>query len=170
MADQPAVGDVIKDIVADIRTIVRGEIDLAKAEVVPGAKKAGLGVGLFVGAGVIGLLVINALFRCLGFAFSAIFWPHFQPVGAFALGFLCAAGVYLIIALIVALIGFKNVKKAKKPEAAIREAQTTKNSVEQAVNSGMTEAKMISTRGKKTIGRDAQGRITTMYSVPENEA
>ena len=38
MATQPAVSDVLSSITSDVQTIVRGEIELAKAEIVPQVK------------------------------------------------------------------------------------------------------------------------------------
>ena len=45
MADESGIAEVIKNIQADVSTIVRGEIELAKAELIPQAKAAGLGAG-----------------------------------------------------------------------------------------------------------------------------
>lgn len=171
MADQPAISDVVRDITADIRTIVRGEIELAKAEVVPGAKKAGVGAGLLAGAAVFGLIALNVLFVCLGFLFTNLFWGHTAtPIGAFGFGFLCAAGVYLLIALVLAGIGFLNVKKLKKPDAAIAQANKSAGAVGNAVNRGLSEVRMISTRGKKIITKDDTGQITTVYAGPKRLA
>jgi len=43
MAEQPDIAEVIKNIQADVTTIVKGEIELAKAELMPQAKAAGIG-------------------------------------------------------------------------------------------------------------------------------
>ena len=57
MANQLDIADAIKAIQADVTTIVRGEVELAKAELVPQVKSAGIGAGLFgaVAGGVFGL-------------------------------------------------------------------------------------------------------------------
>jgi hypothetical protein len=168
MADIEAA---IQQITADIRTIVRGEIELAKAEVVPGAKKAGLGAGLLAGAGVVALLAVNVLFVSLGFAFTHLFWGNFGPIAAFALGFLCAAGVYLVLAAILALIGIANVKKLKTPQAAIAEGEKAVDVLSNAVGSGLAKVRLIASRGKKVITQDAAtGQIVTVYSGPRRLA
>ena len=46
MTDQP-VGDIIKSITDDVKLLVRDEIELAKAELMPAAKNGGIGAGLF---------------------------------------------------------------------------------------------------------------------------
>ena len=50
MTDQP-VGDLIKSITDDVKQLVRDEVALAKAELIPAAKNGGIGAGLFAGAG-----------------------------------------------------------------------------------------------------------------------
>ena len=50
MVDQSGIADVIKNIQADVTTIVKGEIELAKAELLPQAKAAGIdGFALNIG-------------------------------------------------------------------------------------------------------------------------
>lgn len=167
MADIEAT---LNQITADIRTIVRAEIELAKAEVVPGAKRAGLGAGLFVVAGVFVLIAVNVLFICLGFAFANLFWEHTSPIGAFGFGFLCAAGVYLLLAAAFALVGLANVKKLRKPEAAIAQAEKTLAAVNHAKSAGLANVRMVATRGKKVITRDETGQIVTVFSGPRRLA
>lgn len=167
MADIDAT---LKEITADIRTIVRGEIELAKAEVVPGAKKAGLGVGLLLGAGLFALIAVAVVFWSLGFAFTNLFWG-LGPVTAFALGFLCAAGVYLLIAVVLGVIGVLNVKKIRAPKAALAENERTTSAIAGAIDSGLADVKVLSTAGKKKITTDRTGQIVTVYadgrSLPE---
>ena len=44
--EEPSVGTLVQSAMADISTLVRSEIELAKAEVGKSAKKAGISVGL----------------------------------------------------------------------------------------------------------------------------
>ena len=46
MADL-AVADIIKNISDDVKLLVQDQVELAKAELTPAAKKGGTGVGLF---------------------------------------------------------------------------------------------------------------------------
>jgi len=59
MAEQP-IGDIVKAITADVKELVRDEVQLAKAELVPAAKTGGIGAGLLAGAAV---STWSALFR-----------------------------------------------------------------------------------------------------------
>lgn len=75
MASQPELADVIKEITADVTTIVKGEIELAKAELVPQAKSMGIGAGMFGGAGYFALngiaLLFLAISALIGHGFAA---------------------------------------------------------------------------------------------------
>jgi uncharacterized membrane protein YqjE len=58
--DRP-VGDLVKDLSAQTSTLVRKEIELARAELQQKGKVAGKGVGLLAGAAAFGLLALGAL-------------------------------------------------------------------------------------------------------------
>jgi hypothetical protein len=55
------IGDLVKQLAGQTSTLVRQEIDLAKAEMSEKASVAGKGAGLFGGAAVVGLLAAGAL-------------------------------------------------------------------------------------------------------------
>jgi uncharacterized membrane protein YqjE len=58
--DQP-IGDLLKQLSQQTTTLVRQELELAKAEVSEKGKKAGAGAGMFGGAGVAAMLGLGAL-------------------------------------------------------------------------------------------------------------
>jgi uncharacterized membrane protein YqjE len=60
-----SIGELLKQLSEETTTLVRKEIELAKAEVSEKGKKAGLGAGMFGGAGVAGLLALGSLTACL---------------------------------------------------------------------------------------------------------
>jgi uncharacterized membrane protein YqjE len=55
------LGDLVKELSSQVSTLVRQEVELAKAEVGEKGKKAGVGAGMFGGAGVAGLLSLICL-------------------------------------------------------------------------------------------------------------
>ena len=87
MATQPALSDVIESITSDVKTIVKGEIELAKAEMVPQVKSVGVGAGLFGAAGYLGLQAATLIFVALGFLISQFFLGLMAPGFAYASGF-----------------------------------------------------------------------------------
>ena len=55
------IGELLKQLSEQTATLVRQELNLAKAELTESGKKAGLGVGLFGAAGVVGFLTLATL-------------------------------------------------------------------------------------------------------------
>jgi uncharacterized membrane protein YqjE len=64
MHDRP-VGELLKQLANETTTLVRQELDLAKAEMREKAAKAGPGVGMWGAAGVTALLALGSLTACL---------------------------------------------------------------------------------------------------------
>ena len=60
LREQP-IGELLKRLSQETTTLVKMELDLAKAEVTQKGKQAGVGAGLLGGAGVAGLLALGAL-------------------------------------------------------------------------------------------------------------
>jgi len=56
-----SVGELVASLSRDLSTLVRQEVELAKVEMSEKGKKAGLGAGMFGGAGVAGLLALICL-------------------------------------------------------------------------------------------------------------
>jgi hypothetical protein len=55
---RPSIGDMLSDISSDLTTLMRQEVELAKAELQQSAKRAGKGAGMFAGAGVAGHMTL----------------------------------------------------------------------------------------------------------------
>lgn len=56
---QDSVAELVKELTRDISELVRQEIELARAEMTEKGKKAGLGVGMYGGAAVLGMAVVG---------------------------------------------------------------------------------------------------------------
>ncbi|GAB3625136.1 hypothetical protein GCM10027418_32230 [Mariniluteicoccus endophyticus] len=134
----PAVGDLVKLISDDVKTLVQGEIQLAKSELVPSAKNAGVGAGMFGAAGYLGLNAVSLLFIAGALGFAKLFDA---PTGWIALGFVSMAGVLLVLAGILALIGKGRIDKVKGPERTQAHAQATVDQVKAAVTRANAEVK-----------------------------
>ena len=102
-----SVADLVKQLSDQTATLVRQELDLAKAELTAKGKKAGLGAGMFGGAGVFGLYAVGALTACVILALSTAMdgW----------LAALIVAVVYGAVAGVLALIGKNKVKEGVPP-------------------------------------------------------
>ena len=101
------IGELLKQLSQETTTLVRQELDLAKAEMAEKGKKAGKGAGMFGGAGVVGFLALGALTAALILALDTAMegWLAALIVGL----------VYAAIAGVLALTGKKEVQQATPP-------------------------------------------------------
>lgn len=101
------IGELLKQLSEQTSTLVRQEIELAKAEVTDKGKKAGVGAGMLAGAGLVALLGLGALTAFLILLLD----------GALAnwLAALVVTIVYLALAGVLALMGKKQLQKAGPP-------------------------------------------------------
>jgi uncharacterized membrane protein YqjE len=100
-------GELLKELSDHTTTLVRKEIELAKAELGEKGKKAGQGAGMFGAAGLFGLLAFGALTTCIIVALDSAMelW----------LAALIVAVVYGAIAGVLALQGRNKVQEAGPP-------------------------------------------------------
>jgi uncharacterized membrane protein YqjE len=122
--------DLVKDISDQATRLVRSEIELAKAELAAKGKQAGIGAGMFGGAG---------LFAVFGFgALTAAAIAALATAVATWLAALIVAVVYFAVAGIAGLLGKGRVQQATPPlpERAISstktDIETTKARVKEA--------------------------------------
>jgi hypothetical protein len=128
-----AVGDIIKNITDDVKLLVQDQIELAKAELTPAAKKGGTGVGLFGAAGYFGLSASILLY------FAAAFGLVAAGLAAW-LAFLIVAAALLLIAAILAGIGYLIVKRIRPPERTIAQANLATTEVKDAAQRALAAA------------------------------
>ena len=103
--DGRSIGLVLADITANISTLLRQEVALAKAELRQSGTQAGKGIGLLAGAGVAGLLL-------LVFLSVSAWWGLGQYIGL-EWSALVVAAVWAIIALILFLTGKAELKRVQ---------------------------------------------------------
>ena len=81
-SDRP-VAELLKELSNQTSTLVRKELELAKAEMAEKGKQAGLGAGMLGGAGVVGLLALGGLTTCViaALGIGLDLWPAAVIVG-----------------------------------------------------------------------------------------
>lgn len=104
-ADNASLGELLGDVTRDLSTLMRQELELAKAEAKQSATKAGKGGGMLAGAGVAGHFVLVFLSLALMFALGAL-----MPLGWAAV---IVAVIWGIIAAVLAAGGRKELKQVK---------------------------------------------------------
>ena len=122
--ERPSLGTLVTGITGELSTLVRNEIELAKAEIKQSAQKGLAGSALFIAAAV--LLVMAWLLITFALVYVLI---EVADLPAWA-SFLIIAGGYLLIAAILIAIGYTQLKRARGPERAKAEVQRTKRIVE----------------------------------------
>jgi Putative Actinobacterial Holin-X, holin superfamily III len=128
-----AVGDIIKNITDDVKLLVQDQIELAKVELVPAAKMGGTGVGLFGAAGYFAISATIILY------FAAAFGLVAAGLAAW-LAFLIVGAALLLLAGILAGIGYLIVKRIRPPERTIAQANQTVAEVQGAAQSALAAA------------------------------
>ncbi|MDR5701219.1 phage holin family protein [Agromyces aerolatus] len=101
-AERESLGQLLQEVSRDLSTLLRQEVELAKAELKESAKKAGKGAGLFGGAGVAGLLA-------LVFVSIAAWWALGYLIGN-AWSALIVAVIWGIVAAVLAMTGKKEIE------------------------------------------------------------
>ena len=119
------VGELMKELAQETSTLVRQELDLAKAEMTQKGKRAGVGVGIVGAAGVVALLALGAL--------TAFFILALDGALANWLAALVVALAYGAIAAGLYFAGKEKVQEAGSPVPE-QTVETLKEDVEWAKN------------------------------------
>jgi uncharacterized membrane protein YqjE len=106
LRDRP-IGDLLKQLSEQTTTLVRQELELAKAEVSEKGKKAGTGAGMFGGAGVAAVLGLGAL--------TAAAITLLDNAMSTQLAALIVSVVWFAVAGVLALQGRNKVQEATPP-------------------------------------------------------
>lgn len=124
LKDQP-LADLLRQLSQETATLVRQEIELAKAEVTQKGKTAGVGVGIVGAAGVVALLALGALTACLVLALDIV-----MPA------WLAALIVAIVLGGVAAFLGLRGKEKVQEAGAPVPEqtVETVKEDIEWAKN------------------------------------
>ncbi len=141
-AGEQSVGDLVREVTTHLSTLVRAEVELARAEVTAEVRKGVTGSVFFAVAAVIGLFSLFFLFFTLAelLALVLLRWAAFAVV----------FGVMLLVAGLFGLLGYRKVRKIRKPERTIESLRES--------------AQMLQQRGRTDAGRpelDARSGATT---------
>jgi Putative Actinobacterial Holin-X, holin superfamily III len=128
-----AVGDIIKDMTDDVKLLVRDQVELAKAEMLPTAKKAGTGAGLLGGAAYFGISAVGIFYFAAAYGLVAAGLSEW-------LAFLIVGVALLLIAAVLGGIGYVILRKVKGPDRTVAQANMTVNEVKTAAQQALAAA------------------------------
>jgi hypothetical protein len=106
--DDRPMSELVKDLSEQTTTLVRQELELARVELTQKGKAAGIGAGMFGGAGLFGFFAFGALTACFIAALAT-------AVTHVWLAALIVAAVYGAVAGVLALTGKGKVQQATPP-------------------------------------------------------
>ncbi len=131
---EQSIGELVKEATANVSTLVRAEVELARAEVTAEVKKGLQGSIFFVAALVVVLFSLFFFFFAIG-EILAIWLPRWA---AFSIVF----GIMLLAAGLAAFLGWLRVRRIRKPERTIASLKDT--------------AQVLSTRGRTPSAPELQ--------------
>lgn len=114
-----SLGTLVSTATANVSSLVRLELELAKSEIRTSVKQGGTGAALAVVAvalAAVAFLMLSVA-AALGIATVLPDWA----------GFLIVAAVYLIIGGVLAFVGIRHLQRVKGPERATAELEKTKS-------------------------------------------
>src|SRR6201991_556463 len=125
--DERKLGELVFDVTEGVSSLVREEIQLAKAEVSEKAGKIARGAVVGIAAGVFAFLALILVMEGIAWllneeVFDGKTWP----------GFFIEAAVFLLIAALAAFVAYRAVRAGSPPvpSQAIEEAKLTKEMFE----------------------------------------
>src|SRR3954470_2403071 len=123
-ARERPIGELVKDLSSQTSTLVRQEIELARAEIQQKGKLAGKGAGMLGGAAIAALLALGAL--------TAGLVALLDKAMATWVAALIVMALWAIVALVLATAGKKSLQKATPP--APKTVETVKEDIQWAKN------------------------------------
>jgi uncharacterized membrane protein YqjE len=115
---EPSVGELVRRASEHVSTLVRAEVELAKAELSSTVKRAGIGGGMLAAAVALVLYSVPFLFVVIAEVLVAVGVPRW-------LAYFIVWVFFLLIAAVLALLGRRQLKKVNMPERTLQTAKDT---------------------------------------------
>ncbi|CDQ47256.1 MULTISPECIES: phage holin family protein [Mycolicibacterium] len=117
----PSIGDLVKDATAQVSTLVRAEVELAKAEITRDVKKGLTGSLFFIAALVVLFYSTFFLFFFIAELLDTWLWRW--------AAFLIVFGVMVLVTIALALLGYLKVRRIRGPRETIASVKETKEAL-----------------------------------------
>ncbi|RFD25014.1 hypothetical protein MUBE_11395 [Mycobacterium uberis] len=118
---EPSIGDLIKDVTTQVSTLVRAEVELARAEIIRDVKKGLTGSVLFIAA--LMVLFYSAFFFFLFFAEVLDIWLWRW------MAFLIVFAIMIVVTTALVLLGFLKVRRIRGPRQTIESVKETRTAL-----------------------------------------
>lgn len=121
-AEDPTIGKLVVDAFDDFGTLLRHIVELAKSEMKVSVRAGGTAIALFATAGF--LLLLSLILVSISIAYFIVM-AGLDPAWAFLIVF----GGYVVLALLLAFIGYRKVRKVRAPEHTIEQTRATQRAL-----------------------------------------
>ncbi len=114
--EEPSIGDTVRELIADVGDLIRGEFELARREIRSDAAAVGRGVAFVAVGGLVAFLGVIYLLLAAVLALSTALAPWLAAV--------IVGGVVLVIGAILAAVGMSRLKTVNPlPEQTMETVQ-----------------------------------------------
>lgn len=121
LSADPSLGELVKDATTHMSTLVRAEVELARAEITRDVKKGLTGSVFFIAA-----LVVLFYSTFFFFFFLAELLDHWLQAWA---AYLIVFGIMLAVTVVLALFGYLKVRRIRGPRQTIESVRETRSAL-----------------------------------------
>ena len=150
-AEEPSVGSLVQSAMADVSTLIRSEIELAKAEIGTSVKRGGMSAAAFAAAGVLAAFAAIFFFVTLAEFLTWLGLPRW-------VSYLIVFALLLLLAAVIGFIGYRMVKKIEKPERTIETLQELPDVMRREAP-GQRQHDLPTVRGGQVVRQDPHARL-----------
>ena len=137
----PSIGDLIKDATTQMSTLVRAEVELARAEITRDVKKGLTGSVFFISALVILFYSTFFFFFFLAELLNTWIWRW--------VAFLIVFAIMVVVTVLLALLGFLKVRRIRGPRQTIESVKETRDALTPGHDKATGEPPKITSDGGK---------------------
>jgi cytochrome c biogenesis protein CcdA len=119
LSAEPSIGELVKDATAQLSTLVRAEVELARAEITRDVKKGLTGSVFFIAALVVLFYSTFFFFFFLAELLDTWLWRW--------AAFLIVFGIMVVVTGVLALFGFLKVRRIRGPQQTIESVKETRS-------------------------------------------
>ena len=120
-AAEPSIGELIKDASTQVSTLVRAEVELARAEITRDVKKGLTGSVFFIAALVVLFYSTFFFFFFVAELLNLWLWPWAS--------YLIVFGIMVVFTLLLALLGYLKVRRIRGPQQTIESVKETRSAL-----------------------------------------
>ena len=148
---EPSLGALAKSAMTDVSTLIRSEIELAKAEIGTSVKRGGMSAAAFAAAGVLAAFAAIFFFITLAEFLTWLGLPRW-------VSYLIVFALLVLLAAVIGFIGYRMVKKIEKPERTIETLQELPDVMRREAP-GQRQHDLPTVRGGQVVRQDPHARL-----------